>query len=82
MSQTTEFKVQQLLNTFGTQLDKEVLESVLEVNNGDLQSAKDFLMLQGAVPENYYNPTQDNSIPSDYMTKPYNWVDPVNVRRK
>lgn len=78
--ETTKQKVDRLLKVFGNQLDRDVLESVLEICEGKVDGAIQFLELQGNQPENYYNPIQNNDgIPKDYMDKPKNWIDPKEL---
>lgn len=49
--------------TFGN-LDVDVLESVLEVNNGDVNLATQYL--QADAGGYAFNPQQEGSVPSDY----------------
>lgn len=78
-----DYKISRLRSYFGNQLDRDVLASVLEMHDGNVQQAIDFIQLQNnQQPENYYDPFQNmqggESIPKDYFDKPYNWVHPTN----
>eukprot|EP00005_Dracoamoeba_jomungandri_P001536 CAMPEP_0174262220 /NCGR_PEP_ID=MMETSP0439-20130205/12847_1 /TAXON_ID=0 /ORGANISM="Stereomyxa ramosa, Strain Chinc5" /LENGTH=725 /DNA_ID=CAMNT_0015346893 /DNA_START=48 /DNA_END=2225 /DNA_ORIENTATION=- len=62
--------IRRLLQVFGQQLDREVLESVLEICGGDPQAAVQFLQAQG---DDYIEPPanqQGETLPKDYMFKP------------
>lgn len=70
MSTNTEAAIRQLTREFGSQLDREVLESVLEICGGDAQAAIAFLKVQNN--DDYVDPgnSQKESIPKDYMERP------------
>lgn len=64
MTTNREQAIARLRQTFGHQIDKEVLESVLEVTNGDVDAAITFLQAdEGGYA---YNPAQESSVPADY----------------
>lgn len=60
---TREAAIKQLQRTFGN-LDKDVLESVLEVVGGDVHAATSFL--QADAGGYAFNPQQESNIPTDY----------------
>eukprot|EP01088_Endostelium_zonatum_P018640 TRINITY_DN603_c6_g1_i3.p1 TRINITY_DN603_c6_g1~~TRINITY_DN603_c6_g1_i3.p1 ORF type:complete len:346 (+),score=71.00 TRINITY_DN603_c6_g1_i3:81-1118(+) len=78
-----DWKVQQLNRSFNSQLDKDVLLSVLEICGGDVRAATDFLRSQnegdfidpGTQPQQNQGGTNEN-LPKDYMKKPSNYQIP------
>ncbi|KAL6056360.1 Ubox domain containing protein [Balamuthia mandrillaris] len=74
-----EAAIASLLRNFGGQLDREVLESVLEICGGDARQATNFLRVQNE--GDYVEPTgssaqQGPSLPSGYMDRPKGFVMP------
>jgi len=69
--------LRELNRVYGTKLDKEVLESVLEICGGDARQAVAFLQAQQG---DYIDPgpsaSGESSLPADYMTKPDKYVAP------
>ncbi|ELR17586.1 Ubox domain containing protein [Acanthamoeba castellanii str. Neff] len=71
-----EAAVRRLLREFGNQLDREVLESVLEICGGDVDQTVAFLRVQNDTDYVDPGPQQKESIPKDYMDKPPGYAAP------